>query len=111
MHSRLSSRSRYCRIDQQIDGRYKLQGHRTGDIGAIFTADCGVGKTEVRIINIPNKGMNTMLGNITIKSIPAHFLHSDGNFQFYDITRKVLFSGDLGASLVHHHVAAKPVAD
>jgi len=73
--------------------------------------DCGVGKTEVRVIGIPNKGMNTMLGNTTIKSIPAHFLHSDGNFQFYDITRKVLFSGDLGASLVHHHVAAKPVAD
>jgi flavorubredoxin len=55
--------------------------------------------------------MNTMLGNTTIKAIPAHFLHSEGNFQFYDVTRKILFSGDLGASLVHHHVAAQPVAD
>jgi flavorubredoxin len=79
--------------------------------GRFLPNDYGVCKTEVRIIGIPNKGMNTMLGDTTIKSIPAHFLHSDGNFQFYDITHKVLFSGDLGASLVHHHVAAKPIAD
>lgn len=30
--------------------------------------------------------------------IPAHFLHSEGNFQVYDPRAKILFSGDLGAS-------------
>ncbi len=31
--------------------------------------------------------------------MPAHFLHSEGNFQFYDPTSRILFSGDLGASM------------
>lgn len=35
-----------------------------------------------------------------IKAVPAHFLHSVGNFQFYDPVSKILFSGDMGASLV-----------
>jgi len=52
-----------------------------------------------------------MLGNTPIKALPAHFLHSEGNFQFYDVTSKILFSGDLGASLVPHEEAAKPVTD
>lgn len=72
---------------------------------------CSVGKTEGRIIGIPDEGMNIMLGNTPIKALPAHFLHSEGNFQFYDVTSKILFSGDLGASLVPHEEAAKPVTD
>ncbi len=72
---------------------------------------CSVGNTEDRIIGIPDRGMNITLGNATIKAIPAHFLHSEGNFQFYDVTSKILFSGDLGASLVHHDLAAVPVTD
>lgn len=52
-----------------------------------------------------------MLGKTTIKAILAYFLHSEGNFQFYDAASKILFSGDLGASLVHHDAAAKPVTD
>ena len=31
--------------------------------------------------------------------IPAHFLHSAGNFQVYDPVSKVLYTGDLGASI------------
>jgi flavorubredoxin len=72
---------------------------------------CSVGKTEGRIIGIPDDGMSIMLGNTTIKAIPAHFLHSEGNFQFYDVTSKILFSGDLGASLVPHDIAARPVTN
>jgi flavorubredoxin len=72
---------------------------------------CAAGKTEGRIIGIPDEGMKIMLGNSEILAIPAHFLHSEGNFQFYDVTSKILFSGDLGASLVHHEEAAKPVAN
>ena len=62
------------------------------------------GKLRDRIIGIPDKGMNIPLGNTILKAIPAHFLHSEGNFQFYDPISKILFSGDMGASLVTHHV-------
>lgn len=72
---------------------------------------CGVGNTDDRIVAIPDKGMNIELGGAVIKAIPAHFLHSEGNFQFYDVTSKILFSGDLGASLVPHELAATPVTD
>lgn len=72
---------------------------------------CGVGNTENRIIPIPDQGMNIVLGDSVIKAIPAHFLHSEGNFQFYDVTSKILFSGDLGASLVPQDLASIPVTD
>lgn len=72
---------------------------------------CGAGKTDGRIIGIPDKGMRFKLGNTDILAIPAHFLHSEGNFQFYDVASKILFSGDLGASLVNHDMAARPVTD
>jgi flavorubredoxin len=44
--------------------------------------------------------MDFKVGDTTIKALPAHFLHSVGNFHFYDTTSKILFSGDVGASLV-----------
>lgn len=72
---------------------------------------CGVGNTENRIIPIPDQGMSIVIGNAVVKAIPAHFLHSEGNFQFYDVTSRILFSGDLGASLVPHELAAVPVED
>ncbi len=72
---------------------------------------CNAGNTEGRIIGIPDRGVKIMLGNTPIIALPAHFLHSEGNFQFYDVTSKILFSGDLGASLVTHAEAAKPVTD
>jgi flavorubredoxin len=58
------------------------------------------GKGKGRILGIPDQGMNLNLGNAVIKALPAHFLHSVGNFHFYDSVSKILFSGDLGASLV-----------
>jgi flavorubredoxin len=54
---------------------------------------------ENRFLLIPDEGMNIQLGNTIIKAIPAHFLHSVGNFQFYDTKSKILFSGDMGASV------------
>ncbi len=57
------------------------------------------GRTRDRLISIPDQGMNLQLGNIGLKAIPAHFLHAEGNFQFYDPTSKILFSGDMGANL------------
>ena len=55
--------------------------------------------------------MRIPLGKSEIVAVPAHFMHSEGNFQFYDPIAKILFSGDLGVSLVDHEQAAKPVED
>ena len=56
-------------------------------------------RTRGRLVTIPDRGMDLRLGNIRIKALPAHFLHAEGNFQFYDPQSKILFSGDLGASI------------
>ena len=57
------------------------------------------GQISGRTIAIPDHGMNLELGNISLKAIPAHSLHAEGNFQFYDPKSKILFSGDMGANL------------
>ena len=57
------------------------------------------GKTEGRIVGVPDDGMLFPLGTVKIAALPAHFLHAEGNFQFYDSTSKILFSGDMGANL------------
>ncbi len=59
-----------------------------------------------RLIGIPDEGMNIHLGNAVLQALPAHFLHSEGNFQFYDPVAKILFSGDLGASMIQSNHAA-----
>ncbi|OEC33841.1 Metallo-beta-lactamase superfamily protein [Pseudomonas cuatrocienegasensis] len=56
--------------------------------------------TYDRIIALPDRGQSFALGQCTLKALPAHFLHSVGNFQLYDPVSKILFSGDMGASLV-----------
>ena len=52
-----------------------------------------------RIIGIPDEGMRVKLGDCELLLLPAHFLHSPGNFHVYDPVSKILYSGDLGASL------------
>ena len=52
-----------------------------------------------RFMLIPDAGMDIPMGNSVIRALPAHFLHSVGNFHFYDPISKILFSGDLGASM------------
>lgn len=54
---------------------------------------------QERIISVPDKGGKVRLGHYDIHIIPAHFLHSVGNFHFYDPVSKILFSGDMGASM------------
>ncbi len=48
---------------------------------------------------IPDEGMIFNLGGARLLAVPAHFLHSEGNFQLYDPIAKILYTGDLGASL------------
>jgi len=67
-------------------------------------------KAEGRLVAIPDQGMDIPLEHSVIKAIPAHFLHSVGNFQFYDPISKILFSGDAGASLVDT-APERPVRD
>lgn len=64
-----------------------------------------------RIVGIPDEGTDIRLGACAIKALPAHFLHSEGNFQFYDPVSRILFSGDLGASMVPQALAGEPVRD
>lgn len=63
---------------------------------------------EDRIIPLPDQGSRIAFGNSEIIVLPAHFLHSVGNFHFYDPISKILFSGDMGASLIEEH-ADQPV--
>ncbi len=71
---------------------------------------CSAGNSmDGRMIALPDEGMNLPLGQCIIKAVPAHFMHSEGNFQFYDPVSKILFSGDMGASLVGHDEADQPV--
>ncbi|MFO0664217.1 MAG: MBL fold metallo-hydrolase [Polyangiaceae bacterium] len=65
-----------------------------------FVAHFGLDRlVESRLLPIPDEGMTLTLGSTPIQVIPAHFLHSPGNFQVYDPTAKILYTGDLGASV------------
>ncbi len=70
---------------------------------------CKPGKTTGRVVGIPDTGMRIRVGRHDLIALPAHFLHAEGNFQFYDPVSRILFSGDLGVSLVSGRRAAEPV--
>jgi flavorubredoxin len=54
---------------------------------------------ESRLHAVGDEGMTLDMGGAKMLLLPAHFLHSPGNLQVYDTVSKVLYSGDLGASL------------
>lgn len=60
---------------------------------------CKPGKTTQRVVGIPDRGMAIPVGGSKLLALPAHFLHAEGNFQFWDARSGILFSGDLGVSL------------
>jgi len=70
-----------------------------------------VREMEKRLVAIPDKGRSLELGNSVLVAIPAHYLHSEGNFQFYDPVSRILFSGDLGASFAEDSDHGEPVTD
>lgn len=71
---------------------------------------CTLNRAEGRIFGIPDEGMRIYLGDTAIVAVPAHFLHAEGNFQFYDVRSRILFSGDMGASLVPHEQIERPIS-
>lgn len=60
---------------------------------------CKPGKTAGRVVGIPDAGLRIRVGRGELVALPAHFLHSEGNFQFWDAKSGILFSGDLGVSI------------
>lgn len=51
-------------------------------------------------VAIPDEGMEISLNGLVLQAVPAHYLHSSGNFHLYDPKAKVFFSGDVGAALL-----------
>ena len=69
------------------------------------------GKTEDRLIAVPDAGGTLPLGQCRLTLLPAHFLHAEGNFHFFDPVSRILFTGDLGVSLGTAREAGQPVRD
>jgi len=57
-----------------------------------------------RLKSIPDEGMVFNLGGAPVVAVPAHFMHSEGNFQLYDPISKILYTGDLGASIGQDYI-------
>ncbi len=58
------------------------------------------GGDDKTFVTIPDEGMEINLGNLLLQALPAHYLHSSGNFNLYDAKARILFSGDIGAALM-----------
>ena len=105
--------------------RYIFLSHQDPDIVAAINgwllttdADAYVPKIWIRFVShfgldhlvqhrmkpIPDEGMVLDLNGAPLLVLPAHFLHASGNFQVYDTIAKILYSGDLGASLGMHYL-------
>ncbi len=48
---------------------------------------------------IPDEGATLVAGACRLELVPAHFLHSVGNFTLFDAAAGYLFTGDIGASV------------
>lgn len=88
----------------------KLWSRFLPHLASTFITNKFGGDLDQRIISIPDSGMSISFGRSVIQAVPAHFLHSVGNFQFYDPVSKILFTGDMGASLLDIN-ADLPVTD
>ena len=69
------------------------------------------GKLTNRVLPVPDLGGRLPLGQSELWLVPAHFMHAEGNFHFYDPMSRILFTGDLGASLVSGEQASHKVTD
>ncbi len=85
----------------------KLWARFLPHLNSAFMSERMKGNWLDRLVELPDHGQVITLGQSSIIAVPAHFLHSVGNFQFYDPIAKILFSGDMGASMVDD--ASKPL--
>ncbi|MFT7003703.1 MAG: flavorubredoxin [Sulfurimonas sp.] len=64
-----------------------------------------------RVMALSEHGAKLKFGEDYLKFISAHFLHSPGNFSLYDSKSKIIFSGDIGATIVNAPTDYKHVKD
>ncbi len=57
------------------------------------------GLNNIQYDALPDEGASLTLNSVKLDFIPAHYLHSSGNFHVYDSEAKILMSGDIGAAL------------
>ncbi|HEY9202610.1 MAG TPA: MBL fold metallo-hydrolase [Gammaproteobacteria bacterium] len=57
------------------------------------------GLSNITYNGLPDEGITLSLNNARLTLVPAHYLHSSGNFHVYDPQAKILMSGDVGAAL------------
>lgn len=57
------------------------------------------GSRNIEFVPIQDEGGELDLGDAVVQFIPAHYLHSSGNFHVYDPHARILMSGDVGAAL------------
>lgn len=57
------------------------------------------GMESIQFSPIKDKGGKVSLSGHDLHFIPAHYMHSSGNFSVYDPDAKILMSGDIGAAL------------
>jgi flavorubredoxin len=62
-----------------------------------------------RIIELEDRGAKINFSKDYLQFVPAHFLHSPGNFSLYDSRSKIIFSGDIGAAIVSSSAEYKKV--
>lgn len=62
-----------------------------------------------RLHSIEDKGGKINMTEDFISFIPAHFLHSAGNFSLYDSRAKILFSGDIGANISESYIQEEAI--
>lgn len=54
-----------------------------------------------RFVGVPDEGMDWEIApGYTVRIVPAHFLHSEGQINVYDPASRILFSGDIGAAML-----------
>ncbi|MCF6203706.1 MAG: MBL fold metallo-hydrolase [Methylococcaceae bacterium] len=51
-----------------------------------------------RFVGIADDGDDLVLNDVTLKFLPAHFLHSPGQLNVYDPLSKIMFTSDIGAA-------------
>jgi flavorubredoxin len=64
-----------------------------------------------RYLLLEDEGGAIPMGGSDLWALPAHFLHSVGNFSFYDPVSRVLFPGDIGSSMVPSGAEYRAVED
>jgi len=57
------------------------------------------GMESISFQAIPDEGMTIQVGRAQLQFIPAHYLHSSGNFHVWDAKAGILMSGDVGAAM------------